>query len=186
MISGFLRILSLVTNQLHMDNIQEIWKEIPNSGGIYLISSQGNVLNTSTNHQLAINFDRYPQVSIRLNGVSKSVRIHRMLAMLFIPNPENKPEVNHKNGNKHDFSIGNLEWCSRSENKIHAYKTGLHIPNHGSLNGHARLSINDVERIRQEYSSGDYGTLKALGSKFGISESHTHEIVKHKKWKVLL
>lgn len=56
---------------------------------------------------------------------SKSVCIHRLVANKFIPNPENKPFVNHKNGNKLDNCVDNLEWCTRSENAVHAYKIGL-------------------------------------------------------------
>ena len=74
------------------------------------------ILKVSTN---AINWYRYT----RLNGVN--VHIHRLIAETFIPNPENKPQVNHINGIKSDNRVENLEWVSGSENIQHAFNTGL-------------------------------------------------------------
>ena len=68
----------------------------------------------------------YPVVSLRKDGKQYIRTIHILVARTFIPNPENKPEVNHKDGNKWNYRLNNLEWVTSRENKIHARKTGLH------------------------------------------------------------
>lgn len=64
----------------------------------------------------------YPFVSV---ATGKNIYLHRVMAQLFIPNPDKLPVVNHKNGNKHDFSLDNLEWCTPKENTQHAMRLGL-------------------------------------------------------------
>ena len=68
----------------------------------------------------------YLRVSIYDNkGVAMPISVHRLVALTFINNPENKPQVNHKNGIKHDNNVENLEWVTVSENAIHSYKNGF-------------------------------------------------------------
>lgn len=67
----------------------------------------------------------YLRVNIREKGKVYHIRVHRAVAEAFIPNPENKPEVNHKNGNKQDNRVKNLEWVTSKENMQHAIKKGL-------------------------------------------------------------
>lgn len=64
----------------------------------------------------------YCQVTLSINGIYSLKRVNRLIAQTFIPNPENKPCVNHKNGVKTDNSVQNLEWVTYSENEIHSYK----------------------------------------------------------------
>lgn len=67
----------------------------------------------------------YYMANLNKDGLQKSIKVHRLVAEAFIPNPENKPSVNHKNGNKLDNNVYNLEWATYSENKRHAHDTGL-------------------------------------------------------------
>ena len=69
----------------------------------------------------------YQIISLSKNKKRKTYRVHRLIAKTFIENPQNKKEVNHIDGNKSNNCISNLEWCTRSENQIHAYKNKLQI-----------------------------------------------------------
>ena len=69
--------------------------------------------------------EKYPRYKIKMNGKNKCIAVHRMVAETFIPNPENKPHVNHKDGNKQNFHKDNLEWVTAQENNQHAINTGL-------------------------------------------------------------
>jgi hypothetical protein len=71
------------------------------------------------------NYQGYLMVNVRINKKNQLVGVHRLVAEAFVPNPENKPEVNHINGRKFDNRRTNLEWVTRSENILHAYKNGL-------------------------------------------------------------
>lgn len=72
--------------------------------------------------------DGYPRVHLCMNGVRRKWQIHRLVAFAFIPNPEGKPAVNHKDGVKSNNCVSNLEWVTNQENIIHALKLGLIIP----------------------------------------------------------
>lgn len=104
----------------------------------YCITTDGRVINSS-GHEKApdLRSDGYHQVSLYNNGVRSTKRVHRLVAEAYIPNPENKPDINHKDGNKLNNDVSNLEWCTKSENMRHAYDTGLAKP-HASygMRGH--------------------------------------------------
>jgi hypothetical protein len=109
--------------------IQEIFKDIDESNGLYQVSNLGNMRSYNNKDKevkiLTPNTAKgYAMVHLR-GDVNKSINVHRLVAKAFIPNPENKKEVNHINGDKSDNRVENLEWSTRSENIIHAYKTGL-------------------------------------------------------------
>lgn len=72
---------------------------------------------------------KYPTYNLTINGKKQKTKVHRMVAIAFIPNPENKPHVNHIDGDTHNFNVSNLEWATAKENSLHAHKTGLAINN---------------------------------------------------------
>lgn len=113
---------------------EEIWKDIPRYEGYYQASSLGrirsldrDVFNKGTKQHLKGKIrvaspdpDGYLGLLLSKDGVNKSFRVNRLIALTFIPNPENKPEVNHKDLNKRNNRVENLEWCSRKENERHS------------------------------------------------------------------
>lgn len=112
------------------------------------------------------------------------VRAHRIVATLFIPNPDNKPEINHIDGNKLNNCVSNLEWCTRSENVTHAIRTGLMERKHGEQHPNSKLKDSDIVYIRGHYKRGDVTyDDKALAIKFGVDQSTISDIVRGKTWK---
>ena len=108
----------------------ENWKDVPGYEGLYQISNLGNVKSLYSNKILKPSIDKYgyTRFSATKDKIQKTLIIHRLVAKLFIPNPNNLPQVNHKDGNKKNNCKNNLEWCTDSDNKKYAYKTGLMTP----------------------------------------------------------
>lgn len=110
------------------DYENEIWKTI-HDFPTYEISSFGQIRNSCTGKMLKPRLSEwgYEQVCLRLNGTNNWRYVHKLVASEFIPNPYNKPQVNHIDGDKLNNKVCNLEWCSVSENNKHAYETGLKV-----------------------------------------------------------
>lgn len=99
----------------------ETWKQI--DGFNYEVSTHGRVRNMITGYMLKPQLHDNKYYRVTLN--KKHFKIHRLVAETFIPNSSNKPQINHKDGNKLNNYASNLEWCTNKENAIHAVKTGL-------------------------------------------------------------
>ena len=95
--------------------------------GLYEVSNLGEVRSLISNRILKTgkSFGGYVHVSLYKNKKGKTKKMHRLVSEVFIPNPENKPQINHIDGNKENNKVNNLEWCTASENQIHAFKLGI-------------------------------------------------------------
>lgn len=92
----------------------------------YCVTKDGRIYSLHSNRYLSQHENYgYKLVGIRQDGVSRKFRVHRLVAEAFIPNPENKPYVNHKDGDRGNNQLSNLEWCTQSENVLHANEIGL-------------------------------------------------------------
>lgn len=118
---------------------KEIWKDIEGYEGHYQVSNIGRIKRLEKSVMFGSRIkklkvlilktyrktDGYWFVRLSKNDIPKNFYVHRLVAIAFIPNPENKPEVNHINGIKSENNILNLEWNSKKENIIHGYRNGL-------------------------------------------------------------
>ena len=92
----------------------------------YYVSSCGRVFGCKGNEMKQTTTNRgYKRITLSIDGKEERWSVHRLVALLFVPNPEQKPQVNHIDGNKENNDISNLEWCTASENNKHAFRTGL-------------------------------------------------------------
>jgi len=163
----------------------EIWKDVVGYEGVYQVSSLGRVKS----------FQRYPvvgrilkpgkttagylQVVLCRDGEQQHKLVHRLVAEAFLPRSPGNNEVNHKNGDKADNRVENLEWVTSSENRKHAIETlgtGL-----GSANGNSKLTDRKVHQIRKLYATGKH-TLAELAKMFDVALSTIGRVVRGDSW----
>lgn len=174
----------------------EEWKRIPNYS-LYAASKKGyiktfNWKNTGTERIMKPAPDRLGYLRTMLkndNGKYCTIKVHRIIAQTFIPNPDNKPQINHINAIKSDNRAINLEWCTQSENMKHAYKNNLKSVK-GENNPATKLTDKQVLEIRGKYTYGRKGgvikgavTKPMLAREYGVKISVIKGIVTNNTWK---
>ena len=159
----------------------EIWKDIDGYEGRYQVSNFGRVKSFWHGEHILkpvlLNIG-YQQVTLCANGKHELVRVHRLVAKAFVDNPDNKPQVNHINGDKQDNRATNLEWVTASENRYHAYATGLQRSGENIYN--AKLTTEQVLLIRENPS---HLSLDQLAELFGVPKASISAIQLGKKYK---
>ena len=149
----------------------------------YYIYDDGKVYSEKTNKYLKPrkNRDGYLYVRLYTTDGSNEFYVHRLVATMYLDNPNNLPEVNHKNGNKECNYVWNLEWVTKSENVIHAYKTNL---KHGKIGSGSHLAKYGEDIIRDVciYLEEGLLTIKEISNITNVSFGMVWLIITHKSW----
>ncbi len=164
--------------------MEEVWKDIENHSGIYQISNLGSVKRVG---RIIIRADNklypveqcilkhqvdkagYHRLCLRTDGKQRYFSVHRLVAYAFISNPNNYLEVNHLDGNKSNNQVSNLEWCTRSMNKIHSYRVL------GQKKRRSKIPPEIMNEIKLRYSN--LKSYKQVGLLYNISNVHVKRIV---------
>jgi len=177
------------------------WKTIPDYGDHYQISQEGLVRVNPRSPRLrdetywkspnrlkggdlvkqSLGGDGYWRTNLRKSGQKyTSCHIHRLLMLTFRPTNDRNLQVNHKDGNKQNNNLNNLEWVTKLENLTHAWENGLRPKPH-----HVSLTKDQVNQIRKRYRKGQRPFMRELGVEFGVTTSAIHRIVNFKNWKTV-
>lgn len=168
--------------------MEEIWKPVVNCGGLYEVSNFGRVRSCTRSARRQTGkilkpIDRglgYRNVCLYKSKTNRKLhRVHRLVAQAFIPNPENKPYVNHIDNNPSNNRVSNLEWCTPKENYTHSEKQDRNVK--GEKVGTAKLTEEQVLKIRKIYEEHS-PTCKSLGKMFNITGTMVSYIVRRKSW----
>ena len=181
----------------------EEWKDVLGWEGFYQVSCRGRVkrLRREVRHSnQAVSFEMvypekilkanpdsrgYPQVTLNGKHFGKKrrvARVHRLVAEAHLPNPEGKPQVNHINGDVKNACSENLEWCTASENQLHAYELGLREGVRGEKSGMNKHSVEKVKLIYQEAKARTMSQEK-IGIKYGVPQITVSNILTKRTWK---
>jgi hypothetical protein len=178
--------------------MEEIFKDIIDYEGLYQISNLGRVKcltkrGVFPNGGIVVHKEKimatrinatYVVIGLRKNSQLNTVKVHRLVCSAFHPNQDNKPDVNHLDGNKLNNKADNVEWSTKKENAQHALKMGLNYTNplRGSKNSMAKLNEDKVIKIRWLYKTKLF-TQKKLGEMFEIGRGSISLIIQNKRWK---
>lgn len=177
------------------DVIREIWRDVAGYEGYYQVSTVGRVRSLDRVIKRANNSpmlrkgvmltpqkdsDGYLLVGLKRGGKEYKAKVHRLVAEAFIPNYDNKPIVNHLDGDKGNNAVNNLEWCTDRENSHHARATGLLRPARGENSGKHKLSEADVLRIRELLADGL--SMNSIARMYSVSFTSIRYIAIGKNW----
>lgn len=165
----------------NMGNIRSITRVVNRGGVRGTLTVKGKMMRTP----ISKHYGGYKSVCFNQYDADgkRHVRhylVHRLVAEAFIPNTENKPEVNHIDGNKLNCCVDNLEWVTRKENAQHAQNTGLYVQQYGENHGRHILTENDVREIRKMLADGMY--MREVAEKFGVAIGTISCIKRKRNW----
>lgn len=166
------------------------WKPVKGYEGYYEVSfdgkvrsvervtpfGRGYVMKPRTVLTPSVDKDGYYKVGLSKDGKKRRYFVHRLVAEAFLPNPENLPIVNHKDGNKQNNRADNLEWCTRSHNDKHAFSIGLRKPHCGGTSKAVAQIIPETGQIVKVYRS-----ISEASRETGISVTHISDCANGKR-----
>jgi hypothetical protein len=160
----------------------EEWKDIQGYEGKYQISSFGRVRNIQKGNFLnpSPNYKGYLRVNLWKNGGYKTKVVHRLVCKAFLDNPDNKPQVNHIDGDKTNNKLQNLEWVTNDENKKHAVKLGLTARMPGTKNGRCKITEDTAKGIIRDLKSGMRNI--DIVNKYKVTKDTVSNIKRKKAW----
>ena len=149
----------------------------------YIVTLLGHVYNKETMHKLyeAKMLNGYLKALIYYPGGRKLISIHRLVALAFLDKPEDCNIVNHKDGNKENNDVDNLEWCTQSDNAKHAHATGLAHARHGEKSNFAKITNAIADSICQDIVENKL-TPREIATKHGVSRRTVTLIYNRKRW----
>lgn len=169
----------------------EEWRAVPGTDGLYSVSSYGRVRSEPIPGRVGRQRGRilsphadtkgYPIfVACFTSGMRWTAKVHRAVAAAFLGACPEGMQVNHKDGDKLNNHVENLEYVSCKDNIVHGWETGLYRPREGEIAGNVKLTEDDVRAIRAIYPAK---SLHELGELYGVSFATIQLIVKRKTWK---
>lgn len=168
----------------------EVFLPIPNYESLYLVSNKGSVMTLQNSALLkagsllspAINRQGYRYVILHNNGCSKSRTVHSLVAETFLGTRKEGMQVNHIDGVKTNNNVENLEYVTQSENLKHAFRLGLSKarPQHGSHNGYAKLTEEQVLEMREARRKGE--RYKAIAERYGVHPNTVQKVCSGYRW----
>ena len=161
-------------------NTETEWRDAYIYGEQYQVSNTGLVRNKVTGHMLIPQKDKkgYLRVRLSLHNKKATAKVHRLVAVAFIPNPERKPQVNHKDTDKSNNCFWNLEWVTNGENQTHAYKTGLNYVTGGA--GRKKKPVCKLNVYTGEVIE-TYKSLADAGRENGLHDTNIHKVLTGKR-----
>lgn len=156
------------------------WKQIEGFEDYY-VSNAGQIKSKNKILKHYVHKQGYAYLNVKPNGRlgrGKTFRIHRCVAIAFIPNPDNKPEINHKDGNRTNNYVSNLEWCTRAENISHKFQNEIENSCRGIRNGKAKFTEADIRYILSSNES-----ISNLSKQFNVRYTTIYSIKNKKSWK---
>jgi len=178
-----------------MNIINEEWRDAVGYEGFYQVSNFGNVrscdryvkcmnegvaLLKGKARKICLSIDGYPRVTTRQSGKGRTETVHTLVAKAFLGDRPVGYHVNHLDGNKQNNFVGNLEYCTQSENQIHAYRLGLKKGLKGESSSRAKLKACDIPEIRNRLAKGQ--STSSIAKEYKVSQSTIYFIHTKRSW----